>query len=662
MNTPPLLTGAVLIFWGWQTGLLIPGVFAAAAVESYRLTSWRIELDDSGFSRIISLCNIFLVLAVIMAYRAKGSALSFLVVIQWFPLILLPLITAQLYSKAGSINPDIFFIFLKTNKTENTGKALKTINISYPFIAICILAGSLANMRSFWSYTLMALLSGWALLSVRPTRYPLSAWLVLFFTVASMGYLGGIGLNTLHGKVEDKFIEWYAGTLTGSSNDYQRTSTAIGQLGKRKSSGRIILRVEKGSYSGSFHLAQSSYDTYRSSSWQAILAPMTPVQPEEGGATWRFGDRKNITEKISIYMQGQGKKTILPLPDGTKILEGLPAKKLSRNRLGTVEIEHDTSFVTYNISSGDDLNLKDLSEERDIAIPQKVAPFISGIADKLGLYSKTPDEVVNTLIGFFLNKFRYTLDPAALPSSAVDLEDFLLKTRSGHCEYFATSTVLLLRAAGIPARYTVGYLAHEYNKRENMFVIRDRDSHAWVRAYIDGRWQTVDTTPPSWPAADREFSSLLEPISDYWSFLQFRFSKWWTSMKSSSLYWYVIIILFLILLWRLFGKGGFSITKMAVEDAPAEPERLGMDSPFYLMEEKLKAMGIVRFTWETYPVWLKRLEDEGHPAISTNSLKEALSLHTRLRFDPMGILKVEKEDMAKLVNAWSNNLSEHEKS
>ena len=56
---------------------------------------------------------------------------------------------------------------------------------------------------------------------------------------------------------------------------------------------------------------------------------------------------------------------------------------------------------------------------------------------------------------------------------------------------------------------------------------------------------------------------------------------------------------------------------------------------------------------------LKRLEDEGHPAISTNSLKEALSLHTRLRFDPMGISKVEKDDMAKLVNTWANKLSEN---
>ncbi|MBT8330725.1 MAG: transglutaminase-like domain-containing protein, partial [Deltaproteobacteria bacterium] len=38
-----------------------------------------------------------------------------------------------------------------------------------------------------------------------------------------------------------------------------------------------------------------------------------------------------------------------------------------------------------------------------------------------------------------------------------NIENFLTRSRSGHCEYFATATVLLLRQAGIPARYARGY-------------------------------------------------------------------------------------------------------------------------------------------------------------------------------------------------------------
>jgi transglutaminase-like putative cysteine protease len=46
------------------------------------------------------------------------------------------------------------------------------------------------------------------------------------------------------------------------------------------------------------------------------------------------------------------------------------------------------------------------------------------------------------------------------------LARFLLRTRSGHCEYFATATVLLLRQLGIPARYAVGYAVHEASGRQ----------------------------------------------------------------------------------------------------------------------------------------------------------------------------------------------------
>ena len=50
-------------------------------------------------------------------------------------------------------------------------------------------------------------------------------------------------------------------------------------------------------------------------------------------------------------------------------------------------------------------------------------------------------------------------------TEATPLADFLLRTRSGHCEYYATATVLLLRAAGIPARYAHANAVHNPNAR-----------------------------------------------------------------------------------------------------------------------------------------------------------------------------------------------------
>lgn len=60
------------------------------------------------------------------------------------------------------------------------------------------------------------------------------------------------------------------------------------------------------------------------------------------------------------------------------------------------------------------------------------------------------------------------------------LSTFLLKNRSGHCEYFATATTLLLREVGIPARYAIGFSVSEFSPLENQFIVRGRDSHAWT--------------------------------------------------------------------------------------------------------------------------------------------------------------------------------------
>ena len=82
------------------------------------------------------------------------------------------------------------------------------------------------------------------------------------------------------------------------------------------------------------------------------------------------------------------------------------------------------------------------------------------------------------------------------------LTRFLLTSRSGHCEYFATATVLLLRQLGIPARYAVGYYVHE--PAGSGYVVRERDAHAWCLAWNrqTGSWDDFDTTPASWVAIE----------------------------------------------------------------------------------------------------------------------------------------------------------------
>ena len=60
MKTPPLLLLATLLFWGWQSKLLLWGALAGVALEAARALPSRWDLEDAEFSRIWSFCAIIL--------------------------------------------------------------------------------------------------------------------------------------------------------------------------------------------------------------------------------------------------------------------------------------------------------------------------------------------------------------------------------------------------------------------------------------------------------------------------------------------------------------------------------------------------------------------------------------------------------------------------
>jgi hypothetical protein len=90
----------------------------------------------------------------------------------------------------------------------------------------------------------------------------------------------------------------------------------------------------------------------------------------------------------------------------------------------------------------------------------------------------------------------YSLD-SPVPGPGEDAVDrFLFVDRVGFCEQFAAAEVLLLRAAGIPARFVtgLGYGVVDDGRR----TFRQKDLHAWVEVFHPGvGWVASDPTPPT---------------------------------------------------------------------------------------------------------------------------------------------------------------------
>jgi protein-glutamine gamma-glutamyltransferase len=131
--------------------------------------------------------------------------------------------------------------------------------------------------------------------------------------------------------------------------------------------------------------------------------------------------------------------------------------------------------------------------ERYLQLPW-LAPRVRALAESLGA-GASPIEMIRRIEEYLTQHVRYSLDLGS-ETGRDPLEDFLFERRTGNCEYFASSLVVLLRAAGIPARVVNGFQRGEWNEVGQYLAVRQRDAHSWAEVYLDGQgWLSVDPTP-----------------------------------------------------------------------------------------------------------------------------------------------------------------------
>lgn len=111
-------------------------------------------------------------------------------------------------------------------------------------------------------------------------------------------------------------------------------------------------------------------------------------------------------------------------------------------------------------------------------------------------------------------RFEYTLNVPQRPDDSEPVEHFLFTSRSGHCEIYATTMAVICHILDIPARYVSGFVATDYNQVADCFIVRQKDAHAWVEAYVPGRdWVTYDPTPML--VEEMQTGSWWETLADY---------------------------------------------------------------------------------------------------------------------------------------------------
>jgi protein-glutamine gamma-glutamyltransferase len=151
-------------------------------------------------------------------------------------------------------------------------------------------------------------------------------------------------------------------------------------------------------------------------------------------------------------------------------------------------------------------------------------PRVRALADSLTEGLETRYDRAMAIQGW-LQGFGYT---RALPARASEtsLEYFLFERREGHCEYFSTAMVVMLRAVGIEARNVNGFLGGQWSQFGNYLAVTQNEAHSWVEVWFPGYgWVTFDPTPAG-SGAGTATSTWFWPGRILFDGIQHRWGKW----------------------------------------------------------------------------------------------------------------------------------------
>lgn len=706
MKPPPLLLGATLLFWGWQTEYLLPGALMAVLLESALVFKARWELADEDFGRVWMFCLLLLLASGLYAFTSNEGPTSFgrlfeeanLVaqrnaslsgartvksVLRWVPMLFFPLMAAQVFSVRDAMPLTTVSPILRGRMKRARSRGLplppvRSVNIGFTYFSATLFSASFheaTDQSFFWG---VCVLLTWALWAHRSRRFALPVWLAALAVAVGLGYVGQQGIGKMQRYLENISPQWFARFLRRPS-DVSQSRTAIGRVGSLKLSDAIVIRVEpKGPGPAPVYLREASYRQYRSQIWYVGSArndrQSIAEDPPQESARWTLLPAKTnsptlSTVNIACYLEGYESDNpagLLPLPPGTARLENLPAYLLERNSAGAV-LAQGPGLLVFDALYGPGATIDappdiTATAPEDLEVRPNEEEAIEQVVEELQLRERSQDEVLRVLSGFFNDRFTYRTWQPRPPRERADespLSRFLLEDRAGHCEYFATATVLLLRQAGIPARYATGYMVHETSG--SGYVVRLRDAHAWTLVWdpVQQIWTDFDTTPASWVKEESQNKSLFQSLRDGWSRLVFEFSKlrWGQGKLRQYLLWIMIPGLVLLLYQILFRRGRRRRPKPK-SDEDFLRNYPGLDSDFYKLEKEIAKRGVPRDSSEPLNEWLRRVAMMPDFSSLSGPLQELLRLHYRYRFDPLGLDEADRKALHEQTRRCLERLSQ----
>lgn len=291
----------------------------------------------------------------------------------------------------------------------------------------------------------------------------------------------------------------------------------------------------------------ATYDRYSSQGWDNTAPDVVVIEADETLAEPVLRATKDVTATVYTLERGQDLIVAPPQPDRISVPVTADAwtvpnspdpdeperwVTLMRSR---VPIGQDAPYQVVSRASEaspqrlmeDRTEYQEWIEEQYLQLPDSLPQRVRDLAAEITSQAANPYEKASA-VEQYLRAYPYNQGIAAPPAGQDGVDYFLFDIREGYCDYYASAMVVMLRSAGVPARFVVGYTPGELIETNvladgsNRYSVLERNAHAWPEVYFPSYgWVQFEPTA-SEPQLVRPSDQSTEPPDDEMSRLDFR--------------------------------------------------------------------------------------------------------------------------------------------
>ncbi len=257
---------------------------------------------------------------------------------------------------------------------------------------------------------------------------------------------------------------------------------------------------------GTVYLREQDFNIYTGYSWES------DEERDDAVARMPFGDDVE-TQTLSIETRWYRRALLVPyyVSGLVRLSDGVAPNtdQVQSYSWPLVALDENWKEQIPNEAFGADVGSTMIDPKYYHALPVETQGWAQSFLTTILTDEQSATAKADAIAAYVRDMALYEDDCQRMPSSEKDFAKWFIEDgESGYCVHFATSTAVLLRAAGVNTRYVTGYMV-DVKANEPTTVTADME-HAWVEYYEPAlnRWIMLESTPAELEKEEEEETTL----------------------------------------------------------------------------------------------------------------------------------------------------------